>query len=57
MYFVSLLVEPVAGKNTSPSDEQLWQVLKKVFVAEKWLCKASLTGHYLEISLLLLMSA
>ena len=28
-YFVSLFVEPMAGKNTSPSDKQLWQFKKK----------------------------
>ena len=44
-YFVLLLVEPMAGKSVSPS--QLWQFLKNVFVAEKWLCKALLIGCYL----------
>ena len=34
--FVSLLVEPIAGKNASPSDKQLWQFLKKFSVTEKW---------------------
>ena len=38
--FVSLLVEPIAGKNVSPSDEQLWRFLKNVLVAEKLQCKA-----------------
>ena len=47
--FVSLLFEPIARKNVSPSDKILWQFLKNVLVAEKLQCK--------EISLLLLMSA
>ena len=51
-----LLVEPIAGKNMSPSDKQLWRFLKNVFVAEKSQCKALLIGCHLEISLLLLMS-
>ena len=55
--FVSLFVEPIAGKNTSPSDKKLWQFLKKVSVAEKWWCKVLLIGRHLEISSLLLMSA
>ena len=33
--FVSLLFEPIAGKNVSPSDNQLWRFLKNVLVAEK----------------------
>ena len=33
--FVSLLVEPIAGKNMSPSDKQLWRFLKNISVAEK----------------------
>ena len=33
--FVSLLVEPIAGKNMSLSDKQLWRFLKNVSVAEK----------------------
>ena len=45
------------GKNTSPSDKQLWQFSKNVLVAEKSQCKALLIGCHLEISLLLLMSA
>ena len=56
-YFVSLLVEPIAGKNVSPSDKQLWRFLKNVLVAEKSLCKALSIGRHLEISSLLLMSA
>ena len=60
-YFVSLLVEPIAGKNVSPSDKQLWRFLKNVLVAEKSSCKAlsrALSiGRHLEISSLLLMSA
>ena len=56
-YFVSLLVEPIAGKNVSPSDKQLWRFLKNVLVAEKSSCKALSIGRHLEISSLLLMSA
>ena len=33
--FVSLLVEPIAGKTMSPSDKQLWRFLKNISVAEK----------------------
>ena len=55
--FVSLLVEPIGGKNVSPSDKQLWQFLKNVLVAEKLQCKALSIVHHLEISSLLLMSA
>ena len=33
--FVSLLVEPIAGKNVSPSDKKLWRFSKNVLVAEK----------------------
>ena len=54
-YFVSLLVEPIAGKNVSPSDKQLWRFLKNVLVAEKSSCKALSIGRHL--SSLLLMSA
>ena len=56
-YFVSLLVEPIVGKNVSPSDKKLWRFLKNVLVAEKSSCKALSTGRHLEISSLLLMSA
>ena len=56
-YFVSLLFEPIAGKNVSPSDKQLWRFLKNVLVAEKSLCKVLSIGRHLEISSLLLMSA
>ena len=56
-YFVSLLVEPIAGKNVSPSDKKLWRFLKNILVAEKSSCKALLIGRHLEISSLLLMSA
>ena len=56
-YFVLLLVEPIAGKNVSPSDKQLWRFLKNVLVAEKSQCKALSIGRHLEISLLLLLSA
>ena len=55
--FVSLLVEPIAGKNVSPSDKQLWPFLKNVSVAEKSKCKVLLICCHLEIFLLLLMSA
>ena len=55
--FVSLLVEPIARKNVSPSDKNLWQFLKNVLGAEKSQCKALSIGRHLEISLLLLMSA
>ena len=55
--FVSLLVEPIAGKNASPSDKQLWRFLKNFLGAEKSQCKALSIGRHLEISLLLLMSA
>ena len=55
--FVSLLVEPIAGKNVSPSDKQLWQFSKNILVAEKSQCKALLISRHLEISSLLLMSA
>ena len=55
--FVSLLVEPIAGKNVSPSDKQLWRFLKNILVAEKSQCKALSISHHLEISSLLLMSA
>ena len=57
--FVSLLVEPIAGKNVSPSDNNLWRFSKKknVLVAEKSQCKALSIGRHLEISSLLLMSA
>ena len=56
-YFVSLLIEPIAGKNVSPSDKQLWRFLKNVLVAEKSQCKALSISRHLEISSLLLMSA
>ena len=55
--FVSLLVEPIDGKNVSPSDKQLWLFLKNFLVAEKLQCKALLISRHLEISSLLLMSA
>ena len=55
--FVSLLIEPIAGKNVSPSDKQLWRFSKNVLVAEKSQCKALSIGCHLEISSLLLMSA
>ena len=55
--FVSLLVEPIAGKKVSPSDKQLWRFLKNVLVAEKSQCKALSNGRHIEISSLLLMSA
>ena len=34
-YFVSLLFKPIAGKNMSPSDKQLWRFLKNFLLAEK----------------------
>ena len=55
--FISLLVEPIAGKNTSPSDKQLWRFSENFLVTEKLQCKALLIGCHLEISSLLLMSA
>ena len=55
--FVLLLVEPIAGKNVSPSDKRLWRFSKNILVAEKSQCKALSIGRHLEISLLLLMSA
>ena len=55
--FASLLVEPIAGKNMSPSDNQLWRFLKNFLVAEKSQCKILSIGRHLEISSLLLMSA
>ena len=55
--FVSLLFEPTAGKNMSPSDKKLWRFLKNVLVAEKSSCKALSISRHLEISSLLLMSA
>ena len=55
--FVSLLFEPIAGKNVSSFDKKLWQFLKNVLVAEKSQCKALSISRYLEISSLLLMSA
>ena len=55
--FVSLLIEPIAGKIVSPSDKQLWQFSKNVLGTEKSQCKALLIGCHLEISSFLLMSA
>ena len=55
--FVSLLVEPIAGKNASPSDKNLWRFSKNDLVAEKSQCKALSISCHLEISSLLLMSA
>ena len=55
--FVLLLIEPIARKNVSPSDKQLWRFLKNFLVAEKSQCKALSIGRHLEISSLLLMSA
>ena len=55
--FVSLLFEPIAGKNVSPSDKKLWRFLKNFLVAEKSSCKVLSIGRHLEISSLLLMSA
>ena len=36
--FISLLFEPIAGKNVSPPDEQLWRFSKNFLVAEKSQC-------------------
>ena len=55
--FISLLVEPIAGKNVSLSDKQLWLFSKNVLGAEKSQCKALSIGRHLEIYSLLLMSA
>ena len=55
--FISLLVEPIAGKNVSPSDKILWRFSKNVLVAEKSQCNALSIGRHLETSSLLLMSA
>ena len=55
--FVSLLVEPIGGKNVSPSDKQQWRFSKNILVAEKSQCKVLLIVRHLEISFLLLMSA
>ena len=55
--FISLLVEPIAGKNMSPSDKKLCRFLKNVSVAVKSWYKVLSIDHHLEISLLLLMSA
>ena len=54
---VSLLAEPIDGKNVSPSDKQLWRFLKNFLVAGKSQCKALSISRHLEISSLLLMSA
>ena len=54
-YFVSLLVEPIAGKNVSPSDKKLWRLFKNVSVAEKSYCKVLSINRHLEISSLLLI--
>ena len=55
--FVSLLFEPIAGKNMSPSNKQLWRFLKNILVAEKSWCKVLSIGRHLEVYSLLLMSA
>ena len=55
--FILFLVEPIAGKNVSPSNKSLWRFSRNVLVAEKSQCKALSIGRHLEISLLLLMSA
>ena len=55
--FVSLLVEPIVGKNVSPSDKKLWRFSKNVLVAEKSQCKVLSIVRHLENSSLLLMSA
>ena len=55
--FISLLVEPIAGKKMSLTDKQLWRFSKNVLGAEKSQCKALSICHHLEIYSLLLMSA
>ena len=55
--FVSLLVEPIAGKNVSPSDKNLCRFSKNILVTEKLQCKALSISRHLEISSILLMSA
>ena len=56
LFHVSLF-KPIAGKNVSPSDEQLWQFSENFLVAEKSQYKVLSIGCYLEFSFLLLMSA
>ena len=46
--FVSLLVEPISGKNVSFSDKRLWWFLKNILVAEKSQCKALLINCILK---------
>ena len=48
--FASLLVEPIAGKNVSPSNEKLWQFLKNYLVAEKSQCKALSNFVFADVS-------
>ena len=39
-HFVSLLVDPIAGKNTSPSGKQLWYVIfEKLFLTCTCSCR------------------
>ena len=52
--FVSLLFEPIAGKNVNPSDKFLWRFSKNVLVAEKWQCTESLVDRSPSSSLLLI---
>ena len=54
--FILLLVEPIAGKNVSLSDKQLWQFSKNVLGAEKSQCEALSICHHFEIYSLLVMS-
>ena len=47
---ISLLVEPIAGKNVSPSNKALWQFSKNTIVEEKLQCEALSIGRHNEIS-------
>ena len=44
----SLLVEPIARNNVSPSDKKSWQFLENFLFAEKLHCKALLLNHHLK---------
>ena len=46
--FISLLVEPIAGKNVSPSDKNLWRFSKNVLVAKQLQCNALSIGRHLK---------
>ena len=47
--FVSFLVEPIAGKNVSPSNKKIVAIWENFLVAEKSRCKALSTSRHLEI--------